>query len=103
MQCAKSKSLLTRPHSLSPFLFLPSSLCAGHDAIAPKCRDFEGECHNGACLELSRFCDGHWDCDNDELQCGKFAKCVCVASKSYNIPYRFLYLFQISRMPPALR
>ncbi|XP_030387623.1 low-density lipoprotein receptor-related protein 1 [Scaptodrosophila lebanonensis] len=55
-----------------------------HDTEAPNCRDFEGECHNGVCLELSRFCDGHWDCDNDELQCDKQNAACAALNCSYN-------------------
>ncbi|XP_023030772.1 low-density lipoprotein receptor-related protein 1 [Drosophila willistoni] len=54
------------------------------DDVAPKCRGFEGKCHNGACLELSRFCDGHWDCDNDELQCDKQNAACAALNCSYN-------------------
>ncbi|XP_043066692.1 low-density lipoprotein receptor-related protein 1 isoform X1 [Drosophila bipectinata] len=51
---------------------------------APKCRAFEIECRNGDCLELSRFCDGHWDCDNDELLCDKQNAACAALNCSYN-------------------
>ncbi|XP_002138212.3 prolow-density lipoprotein receptor-related protein 1 isoform X1 [Drosophila pseudoobscura] len=54
------------------------------DAVALQCRAFEGECHNGECLELSRFCDGHWDCDSDELQCDKQDAACAAMNCSYN-------------------
>ncbi|XP_067627209.1 prolow-density lipoprotein receptor-related protein 1 isoform X1 [Eurosta solidaginis] len=34
-----------------------------------KCLPYQSECSNGACLDISRFCDGIWDCDSDELKC----------------------------------
>ncbi|XP_001985922.2 low-density lipoprotein receptor-related protein 1 isoform X2 [Drosophila grimshawi] len=54
------------------------------DGVARKCSAFEAECHNGACLELSRFCDGHWDCDNDELHCDKQNVACAALNCSYN-------------------
>ncbi|XP_034653858.1 prolow-density lipoprotein receptor-related protein 1 isoform X1 [Drosophila subobscura] len=54
------------------------------DAQALQCRVFEGECFNGECLELSRFCDGHWDCDSDELQCDKQDAACAAMNCSYN-------------------
>lgn len=35
------------------------------------CRPYQSKCSNGFCLDISRFCDGIWDCDNDEVKCGK--------------------------------
>lgn len=32
-------------------------------------------CSNGECLHISKFCDGHVDCQNDELSCSD--KSVC--------------------------
>lgn len=28
-------------------------------------------CEPGVCLEIEKFCDGKWDCVNDELNCSK--------------------------------
>ncbi|XP_061386465.1 vitellogenin receptor-like, partial [Musca vetustissima] len=36
-----------------------------------KCLSYQRECGNGVCLDISKFCDGNWDCDNDELKCDK--------------------------------
>lgn len=34
-----------------------------------KCLPNQSECANGFCLDIANFCDGNWDCDNDELNC----------------------------------
>ncbi|XP_053679237.1 low-density lipoprotein receptor-related protein 1 [Anopheles nili] len=40
-------------------------LCRAHK----KCLPTQGLCMDGKCLEIDRFCDGFWDCSNDELNC----------------------------------
>lgn len=32
-------------------------------------------CSNGACIHISKFCDGQIDCSNDELSCGDRSAC----------------------------
>uniref|UniRef100_A0A182SIS6 EGF-like domain-containing protein n=1 Tax=Anopheles maculatus TaxID=74869 RepID=A0A182SIS6_9DIPT len=40
-------------------------LCRAHK----KCLPTQALCGDGKCLEIDRFCDGSWDCSNDELNC----------------------------------
>ncbi|XP_058055099.1 prolow-density lipoprotein receptor-related protein 1 [Anopheles bellator] len=40
-------------------------LCRVHK----KCLPTQALCSDGKCLEIDRFCDGSWDCSNDELHC----------------------------------
>ncbi|XP_058118715.1 prolow-density lipoprotein receptor-related protein 1 [Anopheles ziemanni] len=40
-------------------------LCRAHR----KCLPTQALCSDGKCLEIDRFCDGAWDCSNDELNC----------------------------------
>ncbi|KAL9703738.1 hypothetical protein quinque_007256 [Culex quinquefasciatus] len=35
------------------------------------CLPTQTVCSNGKCLDIDRFCDGVWDCSNDELRCPK--------------------------------
>ncbi|XP_049539126.1 low-density lipoprotein receptor-related protein 1B [Anopheles darlingi] len=37
--------------------------------IHKKCLPTQAVCSDGRCLEIDRFCDGTWDCSNDELHC----------------------------------
>lgn len=36
-----------------------------------KCKPNEMVCSNGKCLAISKFCDGHVDCSNDENSCAE--------------------------------
>ncbi|XP_055692338.1 low-density lipoprotein receptor-related protein 1 [Lutzomyia longipalpis] len=41
-----------------------------------KCPPNKVACQPGVCLEIEKFCDGTWDCVNDELNCAKnLSKC----------------------------
>ncbi|KAG5677308.1 hypothetical protein PVAND_007077 [Polypedilum vanderplanki] len=40
-----------------------------------KCPVNQVSCSNGICLHISKFCDGHSDCQDDELFCGNKASC----------------------------
>lgn len=35
------------------------------------CLPTQTVCSNGKCLDIEKFCDGVWDCTNDELRCPK--------------------------------
>ena len=41
----------------------------------PKCPQNKLPCNNGVCLHISKFCDGHVDCPNDEFACADKTAC----------------------------
>lgn len=47
------------------------------------CHPYEKRCQNGICLDISRFCDGTWDCDNDEIKCGKWMHTLNVGHNEF--------------------
>jgi hypothetical protein len=48
-----------------------------------KCLPNQAHCANGECLDIEKFCDGHWDCSDDEYSCSN--KTLCDELKcSYN-------------------
>lgn len=47
-----------------------------------KCPPNKALCSYGICLEIAKFCDGHWDCANDEMHCSQ-ERCK-VMKCSYN-------------------
>ncbi|XP_055918086.1 low-density lipoprotein receptor-related protein 1 isoform X3 [Eupeodes corollae] len=50
----------------------------------PKCYPYQSECKNGFCLNISKFCDGHWDCDSDEYNCDTEEKLCSEMNCSFN-------------------
>ncbi|XP_055528067.1 prolow-density lipoprotein receptor-related protein 1 [Wyeomyia smithii] len=45
------------------------------------CLPTQTVCSNGKCLDIEKFCDGAWDCSNDELNCPSNDTAECDALK----------------------